>query len=243
MEDRVQKILAMSGLGSRRFCESLILQGRVCVNGKRVDVLGRKADVETDKIEVDGCMVSPGVEYVYLALNKPEGYVCTTKDEFGRNTIYSLTKKVNKRLFSIGRLDMNSKGLILLTNDGFISNKLMHPSQSVQKVYVVKITGDLSAESIRALRKGVMLDEGVAAFDKIRALHKNKEDTSTYEIRMHQGRKRQIRRMLSVFGKDVLELQRIRFGPVALKDLTEGDWRYLNPYEVSELYKSVGMEG
>ncbi len=234
MQERLQKILASAGLASRRAAETMITEGRVTVNGKVVTELGTKADPDSDKITLDGKPVSVSKKRVYLVLNKPAGYVTTLSDPSGRPVVTELIKDIKERVFPVGRLDFNTEGLLLLTNDGEWANKLAHPSHEVEKEYLVKIRGDLSGDKIALLSEGIKLDDGMTAPAKvgiIRVLEKN----VWFTIVIHEGRFRQVRRMCEALGLPLVKLKRIRYGNILLDDLKPGEYRVLAPSDAKLL--------
>ncbi len=237
---RLQVFLSRAGLGSRRKCEELILNGRVAVNGLKVERLGLRVDPSRDEVEVDGIAVEAAEDRRYLILNKPAGYICTTRDPRGRPTIKDLLPP-DPRLFPVGRLDMNSRGLLLVTNDGHLANRIMHPRFGVDKTYVVKVSGSLEPSIIKRLREGVVLQEGVTSPAKVRHLG-CWGCQQVLEIVIHQGWKRQVRRMCRAVGLEVHDLVRTRLGPLTLKGLPEGSFRELSPEEIKKLYESVGLK-
>ncbi len=232
-EMRLQKYLAEAGVASRRKSEELILKGRVAVNGRIVTELGTKV-TESDSVKVDGKTVKPEARKVYIMLNKPAGYVTTAKDQFDRKTVLDLIEGVEERIYPIGRLDYDTSGLLLLTNDGELANRLMHPKHETDKVYHVKIEGRIDEEDIQAFKRGVRLDDGVTSPAKIKTLDIY-EKNSMVEVTVHEGRNRQVRRMLEALNHDVLKLKLVSLGPLKLEGLEEGSWRYLTPEEIKHL--------
>ena len=234
MLERLQKILSMAGISSRRAAEVMITAGRVTVNGQTVTELGTKADPETDKIAVDGKPVSISKKRIYLLLNKPAGYVTTMSDPGGRPVITELVKDIQERLYPVGRLDFNTEGLLLLTNDGEWANRLAHPSHEVEKEYLIKIRGSLGSDKIALLTNGVKLEDGLTApakIDIIRVLEKNVWFTMT----IHEGRYRQVRRMCEAVDLPLVKLKRIRYGNILLGELKPGEYRLLDPAEANIL--------
>ena len=231
--ERLQKLIARAGVCSRREAEKLISAGRVTVDGKIITELGAKADIN-QKIRVDGKILHFDTEKIYLLLNKPRGYVSTVKDERGRRTVLELLdeKFLNQRVYPVGRLDLNSEGLIILTNDGDLTNALIHPRFEVKKTYRAKISGSITEEKLDKLRAGIELDDGLTAPAKIYRL-----DKDLIEVTIHEGRNRQVRRMFAAIGCDVKRLKRIRFANLTLDGLKVGKFRELTPDEVKELYK------
>jgi 23S rRNA pseudouridine2605 synthase len=234
--DRLQKILASAGLGSRRQCEELITAGRVEVNRRVVRELGARADPETQEIRVDG-QALPKTRHVYYAVNKPVGVVSTNRDPSGRPRVIDLIPSGHTRLFTIGRLDLSSEGLILVTNDGDLANRLTHPRYGVPKTYRVQVAGRPTPETLRKLQRGVHLAEGVARADRVKVKSHHKEST-TLEIVLREGRNREIRRILARLGHKVLHLTRTAVGPVRLEHLPPGRWRQLTHNEIHALRDS-----
>jgi len=232
-EHRLQKILASAGFGSRRQCEKLIKQGRVEINGS-VAQLGSKVARTSVEIKVDGERLK-SANPVYLALFKPKGYLCTDSDQQGRARTIELIPDSFGRLFLIGRLDKDSEGLILLTNDGALSERLTHPKYGVPKVYRVQVAGELSEEGIRQLREGVHLAEGFAKVTNVVIKGRYKRST-ILEMTLNEGMNREVRRLLARIGHKVLTLLRIAVGPVRLGKLAPGEWRKLTHTEVERLY-------
>ena len=231
---RLQKYLAQCGVASRRHAEQMILEGRVCVNGAEIREMGIQVDEENDQILVDGKRVFPEAEKHYLAYNKPIGEVTTASDPEGRPTVMDKFRDYPVRLFPVGRLDFDSEGLLLLTNDGELMNRLLHPSREVKKVYLVKASNQISDAEIRLLRAGVLLDGKLTSPAEVRLIRRETFD-SVLLISIHEGRNRQVRRMIEAVGHQVVHLKRVEFGPVALKDLPLGQWRKLTPSEIQKL--------
>ena len=230
--DRLQKVLAAAGLGSRRACEELIAEGRVTVDGE-VAVLGRQVDPETARIAVDGVPLSvrPGV--VYYLLNKPAGVVTTVADPQGRPTVVDLVPP-EPRVFPVGRLDVDTEGLLLLTNDGDLAHRLTHPSFGVEKEYLAEVEGTPTRGELRRLREGVELDDGPTAPARVALV-----PPRALRIAIHEGRKRQVRRMCAAVGHPVVRLVRTRIGPLADRRLGPGEWRLLTPAEVRGLEEAA----
>ena len=228
--ERLQKLIAQAGICSRREAEKIILAGRVTVDGKIIRELGTKADPK-QKIRVDGKLLHLGTEKIYLLLNKPRGYVSTVHDERGRKTIIDLLgENFSERVYPVGRLDLNSEGLLLLTNDGELTNALIHPRYEVEKTYRAKISGDLTEEKLDRLRAGIELDDGMTAPAKIYLLGEN-----LVEVTIHEGRNRQIRRMFAAIGCDVKRLRRTQFAGLTLEGLRVGQFRELTADEITRL--------
>jgi 23S rRNA pseudouridine2605 synthase len=241
MQERIQKIISAAGITSRRAAEQLILDGRVRVNGQVVTELGTKADAAKDHIKVDGKLINPRQPLSYIMLNKPAGYVTTMSDPEGRPTVQHLLKGVKVRVYPVGRLDYNTEGLLLLTNDGDFAHLITHPSHEFPKTYRAKVKGALEDHQIEQLEKGIYLDDGRTAPAKLKKISKE-EANSWLEITIHEGRKRQVRRMFDRVGHSVIKLKRVRTGNLHLGDLPEGSFRYLTPDEVSAL-KELALAG
>lgn len=229
--ERLQKIIAQAGICSRREAENLISAGRVTVDGKIITELGTKADFN-QKIRVDGKLLTFDNEKIYLLLNKPRGYVSTAKDERGRKTVLELLGEnfSDKRVYPVGRLDLNSEGLLILTNDGDLTNALIHPRFEIKKTYRAKISGVLTEEKLDKLRAGIELDDGLTAPAEIYLLEKD-----LVEVTIHEGRNRQVRRMFAAIGCDVKRLKRIKFANLTLDGLNVGQFRELTAEEVAKL--------
>lgn len=232
MEERIQKIMASRGIASRRASEELILQGRVTCNGQ-VCGLGDRADPEKDTILVDGRPLPSTPDAIYILLHKPRGYVTTLSDEKGRKNVSQLVSDCPQRVYPVGRLDMDSEGLLLLTNDGELANHLMHPSHVVDKVYQVWVQG-FSPEGLERLSQPIELD-GYRIRKPAVKCQKRTGDKALLQITIHEGRNRQIRRMCAIAGMEVQRLKRIREGSLSLGQLPLGKWRYLTKEEVQAL--------
>ncbi len=231
-EERLQKLLAQAGYGSRRACEEYLINRRVTVNG-RIAELGAKADPLRDVIKVDGKRLHFETKKIYLALNKPMGVVTTTADEFGRQTVRDLID-LEGHLFPIGRLDADSEGLVLLTNDGDLANALTHPRYEHEKEYRVLVEGQPSESTLKAWRRGVLLEGKMTAPAKVNVIEAER-DRTWLRVVMHEGRKRQIREVAALLGHRVKYLQRVRIGPIRLTNLKVGQWRHLSASEVKLL--------
>ncbi|NJD01501.1 MAG: rRNA pseudouridine synthase [Ruminiclostridium sp.] len=236
-ELRLQKFLAEAGVASRRKCEELMLQGRVEVNGVKITELGSKVDAG-DIVKVDGKEVMQEEKKVYILLNKPVGLITTSKDQFSRKTVLDLIEGVKERIYPVGRLDYDTSGLLLLTNDGDLSYKLTHPSCETNKVYQAKIKGVLNDSAIQAFKTGIGIDGYTTSPARIKVLERTSTD-SLIEVTIHEGKNRQVRRMFEAVGYSVIKLRRISIGPVKLGNLEEGAWRHLTPEEVKSLNKTV----
>ena len=234
--ERLQKVLAATGWGSRRVCEELIAEGRVSVNGE-IAALGRRVDAEHDLIEVDGAPVGVRPGLVYYLLNKPAGVVTTAKDTHGRKTVVDLVPS-EPRVFPVGRLDADTEGLLLLTNDGDITHRITHPSHGVEKEYLVHVKGRLTAGQLRQLRDGVELDDGITA-----PAQASQPAPGIIRLTIHEGRNRQVRRMCDAIGHPVMRLVRTRVGPITDRSLRPGDWRELSTAERRALTEAVAEQG
>ena len=234
MEERLQKILSAAGLCSRRTAETWLTAGRVTVNGV-LAALGDKADAEKDAIAVDGKPLPKAESFRYLMLHKPRGYVTTLSDERGRKIVADLVADAGVRVYPVGRLDMDSEGLLLFTNDGAFANRLMHPSHQVEKEYLVRVAGCTDA-GLEAFQKPMELDGYRLRIPKVQVL-KREGEGAILSITIHEGRNRQVRRMCALAGMNVLRLRRVREGNLRLGDLPAGRWRYLTRAEQIELTK------
>lgn len=235
---RLQKLLGAAGLASRRVIESMIIEGRISVNGE-VAVLGTKAST-TDAITLDGNPLTLNAETVTYLLHKPLGVISTASDEQGRQTVVDLIDS-DERLFPIGRLDAQTSGLILISNDGDLTHKLTHPKFGVDKKYVARLEGHVNQNSVDELREGVELEDGMTAPAHVRVLAR-KSDQTLIEISIHEGRNRQIRRMAEVIGHPVISLQRIQIGPIHDEKLKSGQYRLLTVAEIQALYGAASSE-
>lgn len=233
MEERLQKYMASAGVGSRRSCEKIILEGRVKVNGIVVTELGVKIHIKDDVVFVDGKLIKPEEKLVYIALNKPEGYLCTLKDERGRNTVLDLVVQ-KERIFPIGRLDYDTSGLLLLTNDGDIYNKVIHPRKKINKIYEALISGNPSQKEIAEFCSGVDIGGYVTASAEFQLISIEEGNSKVY-ITIHEGKKRQIRRMCKAINHPVITLKRLSVGDISLSNLQKGEWRYLSDTEINYL--------
>lgn len=240
---RVQKFLARAGVASRRGSEDLMTAGRVAVNGLIVTELGSKVDPQFDTVTVDGKVVRLAEGPTYLALNKPAEVMTTMRDPENRSTVAELVPVAeHPGLFPVGRLDYATTGLLLFTTDGELSHRLLHPKWKVPKTYRVLVDRKPSPASLRQLREGIELDDGMTAPAQVRTVE-HQGPRTLMEITIREGRKRQVRRMFSAVGHPVLELKRTSFGPVDLGGLESGHWRYLSESEVEALRRAVGVQG
>lgn len=231
---RLQKYLALSGVASRRASEKLISEGHVAVNGLVITEMGVQVDETADQITVDGKLIHLEEEKHYLAYYKPVGEVTTVSDPEGRATVMDKFRDYPVRLYPVGRLDFDSEGLLLLTNDGDMMNSLLHPSHEVDKTYLAKVSNRVEEESIRRLRAGVLLDGRLTSPAHIRVVRYEAFDTVLL-VTIHEGRYRQVRRMFEAVGHQVVQLKRVGFGPIQLGDLPRGTWRQLTPNEIRKL--------
>ena len=235
MQERLQKILSRAGVTSRRKGEQYILEGRVTVNGAVVRELGSKADMERDHIKLDGRLMRPPRQKVHLMLNKPRGYVTTLFDPRGRPKVTDLLRGIQGRVYPVGRLDYQSEGLLMLTNDGEFANLVMSASSQVRKTYWVKVSGRVAPGELEKLRQGVRLDGRLAAPTRIRFLRS--APNPWYEIELIEGRQNQIRRMFARVGHLVEKLKRVRIGFLELDSLPVGEYRHLTPQEVERFWR------
>jgi 23S rRNA pseudouridine2605 synthase len=233
--ERLQKVLAQAGIGSRRHCEDLIEDGAVAVNG-RIAALGDKVDPDVDRIEVEGVAIGTRQGLVYYLLNKPPGVVTSAGDPHGRRTVTDLVPSA-PRVFPVGRLDQDTEGLLLLTNDGDLTYRLTHPSFGVAKEYVAEVEGRPSRGSLRRLREGVDLEDGMTAPGRATLVEQN-----VVRITIHEGRNRQVRRMFEAIGHPVIRLVRTRIGPIADRRLAPGEWRSLQADEVRALERAASND-
>ena len=237
MEERLQKYLANCGVASRRKCEEYILQGKVKVNGETVTELGTKINTEKDIIEFENKPVKENKKHIYILLNKPIGYVTTSDDQFGRDTVLDLVK-VRERIVPVGRLDMYTSGALILTNDGDFVYKVTHPKHEINKTYTVTIKGIIQDNEVEQLRNGVEIEDYTTKPAKVKILKTDVEkDISRLEITIHEGKNRQVRRMCEAVGRKVLALHRSKIGSIGVKDIELGKWRYLSAKEVEQLIK------
>lgn len=239
---RLQKLLAQAGVASRRTVEDLIRQGRVTVNGMEA-VLGQRADPARDRIEVDGRLVYVDQEKKYLMMNKPPGVVTTARDPQGRKTVLEIVGE-EARVFAVGRLDIATEGLLLLTNDGELAHRLTHPSFEIPKTYVAEVHGYVGKKAMRRLAEGVEIGErhpaktaGVRVLDSV----KGSQPRSVVEVTVHEGRKHVVRKLLEAVGHPVIRLTRTSVGPVRLGRLAPGGYRNLTPEEIEALYRETGL--
>lgn len=237
--ERLQKVLAQAGVGSRRACEALIDEGRVSVNGERVEHQGMRVDAAADEIRVDGRLVITRPDLVVLAFNKPRGVVSTLADERGRRCLADFLDGLDIRVFHVGRLDQDTEGLLLLTNDGDLANRLAHPRGEVPKTYVAMVSGAFTQSTARRLLAGIELDDGPVRCDRV-TVKQQDGDRSLVEVVIHEGRNRIVRRMMDAVGHPVISLARTHIGPIALGSLRPGQFRPLTGRALEDLYAAVG---
>ncbi len=233
---RLNKFLSNSGVASRRKCDDLIANGLVQVNGKTVSELGTKIDEKKDKVTVEGRVIKLPFSFVYIKLNKPKGYACTASDEKGRKTIYELVK-CEERLFSIGRLDYDTEGLIILTNDGDFANKVAHPRYKLEKEYRVTVEGEIKESELAVMRKGVVVDGERMPSARVQLLSEEGGFTKLSVV-IDEGQNRQIRRMFEAIGHQIKLLKRVRIGQVLLGGLSRGDYKDLTEDELNALVRN-----
>lgn len=231
MEERLQKYMASCGVASRRKCEEIILAGKVKVNGALVSEVGTKIDPLNDKVECEGKIISKEDKKVYIMLNKPEGYISSVKDEKDRKTILDIVK-VEERIYPIGRLDYDSSGLLLLTNDGEIYNKIIHPRVEIIKKYIAVVKGEITEKDIKKFEIGIDIGGYITAPAELKVISNDKKVT-TIEIGIHEGKNRQIRKMCAALNHEVLSLKRIAIGEIKLGYLKRGEYRELNKEEIN----------
>lgn len=236
MKERLQKIIARSGLTSRRKAEKLIQEGRVKVNGSSVTELGTKIDSRHDVIEVDGVPLRPAEDKIYILLNKPYGYITSLNDPEGRPTVIKLIENVNERIFPVGRLDYDTAGLLVLTNDGHFAQILQHPRNEIPRTYLVKVKGFPSKFKIDRLQKGVYIKGVKTTKAKIKVADRTQKNT-WLEVVLLEGRHRQIKKMFEAVGYSVLRIIRTEYGPIHLKNLPTGSYRFLNKKEIESIKK------
>lgn len=234
MKIRLQKYMAQCGVASRRKCEEMIKSGQVTINGEVVRDMGVKIDPSHDRVFVNGKRISLEENYVYIMLNKPRGYITTVKDQYNRPTVMDLVKDISERIYPIGRLDYESEGLLLLTNDGNIAFHLTHPRHQIDKEYVVRVEGCPSSEDIDKLRNGIDIGGFITSPAQVDLIRKNKQ-TSLIRITIKEGKNRQVRRMFDAIGHPVIYLKRIRIGNIKLGNLELGKWRHLTNRELEAL--------
>jgi 23S rRNA pseudouridine2605 synthase/16S rRNA pseudouridine516 synthase len=241
MYERLQKYLARAGIDSRRRCEELILQGYVRVNNSVITKLGIKINPQKDIIEVKGKLVKfiEKKKYTYILLNKPKGFITSLHDPYNRPTILELLKDIKERIYPIGRLDFNSEGLLILTDDGELTYALTHPSKEIEKTYIVKVKGVPSLKKLNILSKGIILENNYKILPCNIHMLKTISDNAILKIKLREGKKRQIRRMFEYIGHPVLKLRRIQIDSIRLKGVKSGEYRHLNKQEIGSLKKII----
>jgi 23S rRNA pseudouridine2605 synthase len=237
---RINKYLARSGVASRRRADKLILQGRVKINGRTVNKLGLQVSRQNDIVEVDGKVISPETGAFYIMLNKPPGCLVSTSDPHHKKLVISYLKDYKGKVFPVGRLDYDSSGLLLFTNDGLLAFRLNHPRYKVEKTYEVECEGIITKTALKKMQQGIMLEDGPTAPAKTRLIN-HKEASSIVHIAIHEGRKRQVRRMFKKIGYPVLNLKRIAYGSLKLGNLAEGSFRPVNKIQLKKLQDLVGL--
>ena len=241
--ERIQKLISRAGAASRREAERMIQAGRVTLNGNVVTELGVQAE-ETDEIAIDGVVLTFTQDKRYFLLNKPKGYLCTVKDDRGRKTVLELLPDVTEYIYPIGRLDYDTEGLLLLTNDGELMNGLLHPRFEVNKTYVAKVKGQLTPDRLKELRTGIHLEDGLTAPAEAKLMEYNEQGNwSKVKLIIHEGRNRQVRRMLSAVGNEVIALKRIAFAGLTLDGVSRGQYRELTAEEIAMLGHIAGKSG
>jgi 23S rRNA pseudouridine2605 synthase len=241
LKERLQKYIARCGVASRRNSEKIIAQGRVSVNGKIVSAMGIKINPQVDLVRVDGRIITPETEGIYIKLNKPAGYITSVSDPQGRPTVLDLIGDIGSRIYPVGRLDYESEGLLILTNDGELAYCLTHPRYEIDKQYYVLVDGNPGYESIKSLRNGVDIGDHVTQPAKISKLGIEGRN-SIYRVTISEGRNRQVRRMFEVIGHPVLYLKRERLGNISLGSLRSGEWRHLSISEIKSLKSLIENE-
>lgn len=242
MEERLQKIISQAGIASRREAEKLIADGKVTVDGQIVTEMGLKLDASKHKIMVHGKLLVSAEKHVYFILNKPKGYISTVKDDRGRKTVIDLLPEVKERIFPIGRLDYNTEGLLLLTNDGALMNALLHPRNEIFKTYLATVDGEITRDKLNKLRNGVELSDGITAPAKVTIFDTEQMKGRTkLEVIIHEGRNRQVRRMFEAVGCEVKALKRTEFAGLNLSGLKRGEHRPLTKEELLYLQSMAGF--
>mgnify|MGYP000868438337 FL=1 len=240
MEERLQKILSSAGVASRRAAEKMIRAGRVMVDGAVVTELGAKYEAACHEITVDGNRIRADEKRYYVLLNKPRGYLSTVRDDRGRKTVLDLLPDFSARLYPVGRLDADTEGLLLITNDGALTQELLHPRYEIDKVYHAEVSGKVEADGLARLRSGILLEDGMTAPARVRVL-RCEEGRTVVETIIHEGRNRQVRRMFAAIGCHVCALRRVRFAGLTLRGLATGAFRLLTAEEIDELRRSAGV--
>jgi len=235
MTERLQKVMSEFGVASRRKCEEMIASGKVKVNGQLIIEQGYKVDKEKDAIEVDGRIIKNSEKKLYILLNKPVGYITSVKDQFGRPTVLDLLKGLSVRIFPIGRLDYDTEGIILLTNDGELTYRITHPKHNIDKTYRALVRGKVNEKDALTFKRGIEIEDYVTAPARMEILRYSKGN-SIIDITIHEGKNRQVRKMCSAIEHEVIKLKRIRIGKIGLGALKPGEWRELSESEIKYLY-------
>jgi 23S rRNA pseudouridine2605 synthase len=236
MRERLQKVLAKAGIASRRKAEELIREGKVRVDGMVVTEMGIRVDPATQKIECEGRTVSSHEKKVYVLLHKPAGFLSTVHDPLGRPIVTDLLPNIKERIYPVGRLDLETEGALLLTNDGELAQKVLHPSYEVNKTYVAKVKGKPGSKELLVLSSGIVL-EGRKTWPAEITVLKTEQQTTTIKIVIHEGRKRQVRKMFEAVGHPVLQLKRIAYGQLALGDMKPGKYRFLSAVDIKMIFR------
>ncbi len=242
MPERLHKYMARCGVASRRRCEELIAEGKVRVNDAVVTTPGSRINPAVDRIEVDSEIVKPTEKVIYIMLNKPPGYITSASDSFKRPTVFELVKEIPERLFPVGRLDLDSRGLLLMTNDGTLTYRLTHPSYEVEKEYQVRLKGEPKKEELEKVRSGVEINGDYITHPAKVSIIEKKNNRTLLKVVIMEGRKRQVKRMFAAIGYKVEDLKRSRVGELRLGNLPEGKWRFLTEREVSKLKQMVDLD-
>ena len=240
MAERLQKVMAEYGVASRRKSEEMIYAGKVKVNGRLVTEPGLKIDKDRDVIEVDGEIIKSPEKKIYILLNKPSGYITSVRDQFGRPTVLDLLKGISTRVFPIGRLDYDTEGLLILSNDGELTYRITHPKHSIDKTYRALVRGEADKSDIKIFERGMAIEDYITAPAKMEIVRYSKGN-SVIDITIHEGRNRQVRKMCSAIGHEVIRLRRIKIGDIGLGGLKTGEWRYLRDSEIRYLKKLGGI--
>ena len=235
---RLEKFLSESGIASRRDAKKYISDGRVSVNGERVLIPGTHIAPQRDEITFDGEPIRGKPKQIYLMLNKPAGYVTTVRDERGRPTVMALVSDISERIYPVGRLDLDTEGLLLMTNDGDFAHRILHPSHETEKTYFAWVAGHPNRQTIQRLREGIEIEDGITAAAQVNQVGR-REGESQFKVIIHEGRKRQIRRMFHAIGHEVIYLQRVRIGSLSLGRLPIGEYRPLTPTEIESFGDGV----
>lgn len=238
---RLNRFLSLAGVTSRRKADLLIKSGRVELNGKKVLSLATLVDAKKDKVKIDGSRVKLEEDFVYLLLNKPRGFLTTIRDDFKRPVVLDLIHGIKERIFPVGRLDYDTEGVLLLTNDGDLAYRLTHPRFQIPRVYTVQVKGEVTEPQMKNLRKGIKLEDGSKARGEPRVLKKGSGKT-TVRLKLKEGKKREIKRIFKILGYQVEQLERISFAGVTTRDLKKGEWRPLLPAEVLNLKRMTGLK-